>query len=190
MSQMEKHGFQVVEEDQATGELVELYERSKRIYQSPVVFNFTKAIGISPPALKFELDMTSSFYENITLPLSLTSLIFFTIAQKSDCEYCTAAHEVTCRTVGVDEATLTTIAENLGELNPERIRAIIQFALTAAKYPQTLEPKDYENLRSMGISNDEIVQIVTVAGVAVYLDIMADALKIEVDESLSEALGK
>ncbi len=190
MSQMKKHGFQVIEEDQATGDLLELYERSKRMYQSPVVFNLTKAIGMSEAALKFQIDMTTSFYGNMTLPQSLTALIFFTVAQKSDCEYCTAAHEVTCRMLGVDEATLTAIAENLGELNPERIRAIIEFALKAAKYPQSLKPEDYEKLRDMGISNDEIVQIVTVAGVAVYLDIMADALKVEVDESLTEALGK
>lgn len=190
MSDMQKHGLEMIEESEATGELVELYDVSKRLFQSPTVSNLSKALGMSPVSLQYFLDSTASMYKNITLPQSITSIIFYTVAQKSDCTYCTAAHEVTCRTLGVDEATLATIAENLGELNPERIRAIIEFAVKTAKYPQTLVPEDYENLRSRGISNDEIVQIINVAGFAVYLDIVADALKVEVDPELTEALSK
>ena len=39
-------------------------------------------------------------------------------------------------------------------------------------------------------SSDEIIQIIHVAGIAVYLDTLADALKIEVDSNLSNILGK
>ncbi len=190
MTDMLKYGFSMVEEESATGELAEIYDAIKRDLQMPAVPNMMKANAISVPGLKLYFDIVKSFYTHLTLPMSLMSLILFTIAHKSDCTYCTAAHEVTCRTLGVDEATLRAVAQDLGELNPERIRVIIEFALKAAKHPQDLVPDDYENLRAMGISNDEIVQIIHVAGIAVYVDLIADALKVEVDQALIDALGQ
>lgn len=157
---------------------------------APSVPNMIKALAMSPSSLEMYIEMMQSMYAHLTLPQSLISIICFTVAQKSDCTYCTAANEVNCRALGVDEATLTTIAENLGELNPERIRTIIEFAVKTAKYPQSLVPADYENLRKQGVSNDEIVQIMHVVGLAVYADILTDALKVEVDPALLEALGR
>lgn len=188
MSEMLKHGLKMVEEHEATEELIPLYETIKRDFQMPAVPNMMKAIAISPASLQLYLNMLKSFYADISLPQALTSMICFTVAKKSNCTYCTAVHEVTCRTLGVDENTLNALAENLGEVNPQRIRAIIEFSLKAAKHPQDLDPEDYDGLREMGISNDEIVQIVFVAGIAVFVDIIADALKVEVDQVLAEAL--
>jgi AhpD family alkylhydroperoxidase len=117
-------------------------------------------------------------------------MICFTVAEKSDCTYCAATHELTCRHLGVDEETLRTIAKDLKDVNPERIRSIIEFALKAAKYPQQLEPADYDAVRAHGVTNDEIIEIIMVAGFAVFLDIVADGLKVEVEKEVVDALAQ
>lgn len=190
MSEMLKCGLQMVEEDEASGELKPIYDSVKRDFQMPHVPNLMKTIAMSPAALTIHVESFKSFFTHSTLPQSLISIIQFTIAQKSNCVYCASANEVMCRTLGVDEDTLIAITQNLGELNPERVRTIIEFALKTAQYPQELEPKDYELLRAQGISNDEIVQIIQAVGMAVYVDIMADALKAEVDPDVARALGQ
>jgi len=182
------HGLPLIEEDEATAEVAAIYDEHKRDTQSPLVPNMMKAMAVSPDALKIHTAWMNTFFSTTNLPLSLVAMICYTIAEKSHCEYCAAANELTCRTLGVDEATLTALAHDLGEVNPERIRAIIQFSLKAAKYPQSLEPQDYDKVREHGISNAEIVEIVQVAGFMVYLDILADALKIPVEEEIVQAL--
>jgi uncharacterized peroxidase-related enzyme len=190
MSDMLKHGLYMIEEAEATGELVALYDTIKRDFQMPQVPNMLKAIAMSPVALELYVGMMRSFYSNLSLPQSLISMIGFTVAKQSNCTYCAAGNEVLCRTLGVDDDTLNALAENLGEVNPERIRAIIEFALKAAKYPKDLSSEDYERLRNMGISDDEILQIIFAAGIAVFADIVADALKVEVDSAPIEASEK
>jgi uncharacterized peroxidase-related enzyme len=190
MSEMLKLGLKMIEEEEATGELADLYETAKRQLQTPKVPNSIKAAGISVGVLKTYLHMLEGFEKHISLPRSLVSMICFAIARKNECLYCSSIHELTCRTLGVDENTLVALAENLGEVSPERIRAIIEFALKTGKDPQSLEPEDYERLRLMGISNDEIVQIIFVAAMGTFSDILADSIKIDVDQGVAQALGR
>jgi uncharacterized peroxidase-related enzyme len=179
-----------VEEDEAIGEVAELYETIKRDMQMPFVPNMVKALAVSPAALKIQWGMVQAFYSHTTLPQSLIAMISFTIAEKSHCTYCSAANELTCRTLGVDEETLALLIKDLDSVNPERIRAIIEFALKVAKDPQGLVAADYDRVREQGVMDEEIVEIIVVASIAVLSDIMADALKVEVEAPIAEALGR
>ncbi|HEX2514682.1 MAG TPA: hypothetical protein VH257_08260, partial [Chloroflexota bacterium] len=74
-------------------------------------------------------------------------------------------------------------------LSPERIRATIQFALKVAASPKTLAREDYDAMRGQGVSEEELVELILVASMASSGDTLADALKIDVDPSVSEALA-
>jgi uncharacterized peroxidase-related enzyme len=180
----------MVEEDEATEEVAELYDAAKRLWQLPFAPNIIKGMGVSPAALRVYVKTMEAFEHHITLPQTLVAMISFTVAEKSNCTYCAATFELTCRTLGVDEETLKKIAEDLGGVSPERVRTIIEFALKTAKYPQQLEPADYEAVRAQGISNDEIVEIIMVASMAVLNDNLADALKVEVEPQVIDALAQ
>ena len=52
-----------------------------------------------------------------------------------------------------------------------------------------LTDADFDKLRDMGISDAEIVEIVALSGLGVYLNIVADALKIEVDDMIKQGLA-
>jgi uncharacterized peroxidase-related enzyme len=190
MAELPLHGLPLVEEANASGDVAEIFENVKRSLQMPYVPNMMKAMAISPTTLKVYTDLMLSFYQHTTLPQSLVSIIHFTVAEKSNCTYCTVGNELMCRTLGVDEDTLKAIAKDLGEVNPERIRIIIEFALKAALNPQELEPADYDAVRAQGITNEEIVEIILVAGMAVLADIMADGLKVELEKQVIDALAQ
>lgn len=190
MLEMEKLGLNMVEEAEANSEVAALYEDFKHDFQMPTVPNYIKSLAISPPALRIFTDMMRTFGANIMLPQSLMPMICFAIARHNNCEYCSALHESSCRTLGVDEETLTILTENLSALNPERIRAIIEFALKAAKHPKTLTPDDYQGLRDLGISNEEIFQIIFISALGQFNDIIADSIRIEIDSEFKDVLGK
>jgi alkylhydroperoxidase family enzyme len=54
--------------------------------------------------------------------------------------------------------------------------------------PQNLVGDDYENVREQGVSEEEIVEIISLAALGNFLDTIADSLKLDVDEAISAAL--
>lgn len=180
----------IIEEEEATGEVARIYAEIKRDLQIPVVPNYAKAVAISPATLAIYWNTVRSFYQHTTLPQSLTSMILYTIAETGNCEYCSASHELTCRTLGIDEETLSSLVEDLGNVSPQRIRAIIEFALKVAQDPQGLVSEDYERVREQGVTDEELVEIILIAAIGKYNDTLADALKIDVDPMVAEALGR
>jgi uncharacterized peroxidase-related enzyme len=117
-------------------------------------------------------------------------MISYCIPTAKECTYCAANGELFCRTLGIDEETLKMLAQDLGNISPKRVQAIIQFALKCALDPQQLAAEDYDRVRDQGVSDEEIVEIIFIAAIANFSDTLADALKIEVDEMVSQVLGQ
>ena len=190
MPEIPQNGFVPIEEDAATGTVEEIYTGMKRDLQMPTIPNMPKVIANSPAMLKIHMELVRGAMQDLTLPMSLTSMIQYLVADRADCEYCAAGNELMCRTLGVDDETLAALAKELGEVNPERLRIIMEFALQVAKDPQKLTRKDYDLVREQGVTEEELMEIIFVASYAVYNDTMADALKVEVEESVKQALSR
>jgi uncharacterized peroxidase-related enzyme len=178
----------IVDEDLATGETAALHEEIKRDLQSPIVPNLGTALGASPPALKIFWDMLASVDKNRTIPEALSTMISFTIAKTNNCQYCSAYNEFSCRQLGVDEDTLTALVQDLGSVNPQRVRAIIEFALKVAKHAKDLSLADYDMVREQGVSDEEIMEIILIAAVSSAIDIIADSMQVEVEGIIRETL--
>ncbi len=190
MQYLATNDLPMIEEEEATDEVAEIYSDLKRELQLPIIPNMMKALAGSPAALAIHWDFTRAFYEHTTLPESLTSMILYTIAETSNCEYCSAGNELTCRTLGVDEETLSALVKDIGNVSPQRIGAIIEFALKVSHDPQGMVAEDYDRVREQGVTDEELVEIILIAAIGNYLDTLADALKIEVESIVSEALGR
>ena len=180
----------MVEEDEATGTVAELYDTVKRELQMPFVPNMVKTIGASPAALAIHMGMFQAMYANVTIPHSLVAMICYTVAEHANCEYCSVNNELFCRTLGIDEETLAQVARDLGNVNPERIRVIIQFAIKMSVNPQSMTNEDFDGMREFGVSDAEILEIVLVTAHAVSDDIIADTLKVPVESAVYTALGR
>jgi uncharacterized peroxidase-related enzyme len=189
MGEIAANGLPLIEEHEATGEVAELYEEIKRDMMVPEVPNFFKALAVSPAALRIEWVMFKAMIEHSTLPMSLSAMIRYAIAERNNCQYCSSSHELTCRTLGIDEETLHKVINDLPSLSPERIRATIEFALKVSGSPKSLVREDYDALRAYGVSDEELVEIIQLAAISSTGDVLADALKIDVDRAVSEALA-
>lgn len=190
MSYLPMSGLTMVDEDQAPAEVAEIYDEIKRELQVPLVPNMMKALANSPAAVAIHWNILRTFYKYTSLPESLSAMLFFAIAVNNQCEYCSANNELTCRTLGIDEATLTTLVDDLKNISPQRVQAIIEFALIASKNPKNLTLADFERVRQHGVTDEELVEIIIIAAIGNYGDTLADALKIEVEPMVTEALER
>lgn len=181
-------GVEYVEEDEAQGEIAELYQDIRHTLQLPIVPNGVKMLSASPASLAGFWGLFKTMVSRITLPETLVSMIGYAVAASSDCTYCAAWDELSCRTYGIDGATLDAMARNLPELQPERVRAILQFAVKVVHAPKAIDDEDFESLRRNGITDEEIVEIIVCAGVGMLHDTLADTLKVDVDALITNAL--
>jgi uncharacterized peroxidase-related enzyme len=174
--------------EEADPDLAKLYDEIQSVTQAPVVSNVWQILGNSMGTLTGTWHLFFNLYLEGGLPMTLKALILFSIAATHRCRYCGAIHEVTCRMLSIDEAHLQTIVDDLSYLTPDRTRKIIQFALRCADEPSTLTEAHYDEIREIGLTEGELVEIISLAAMGTYLDILADALKLEVDDYLQELL--
>ena len=102
--------------------------------------------------------------------------------------YCSSVHQLTCKTLGIEEETLEALSRDYELLTPKRIQEIVKFAVKCAQDPTNLAGADYDRVREQGISDEELMEIIALSALGVYLDILADAMKIEVDSVIKQAL--
>ena len=190
MNYLTTSNLPMIEEEEATDDVARVFAEVKREMQIPYVPNWGKALAVSPAALATHWDFQRSFYQRMTLPRALTAMILYTVAETGNCKYCSALNEMYCRTMGIDGEMLSALVKELGNVSPERIRAIIAFALKAARHAQEMEAEDFDRLREQGVTDEELVEIILIAAIGKYNDILADALKVDVDPMVAEALGR
>jgi uncharacterized peroxidase-related enzyme len=177
-----------VDENAAAGEVAELYNSMQEAMQIPFVPNLHKAIANSPHALAGTWGALQNIMMRTSLPQSLASMILYSIAAQNQCQYCSAAHGLTCRTLGIDDDTLKALADDISVLSPHRVQGIIQFALKCSADRANLTDEDFDAVRAQGIGDEELVDIIALVALGNYLDIMADSLRVMVDEPIRQAL--
>jgi uncharacterized peroxidase-related enzyme len=182
-------GLPFIEDEEADERIQALYAAVRRDQQTPYTPNSIKALAASPAVSEAWWAMFSTFTARMTLPESMLAMILYAVASSNDCRYCAALNELTCRIYGIDDETLSALAHDLGNVSPQRVQAIIRFALKVAHHPRDVALADYDELRAHGLSDEEIIEIVAMAAIGQLNDIMADALKIEVEPMVAEALG-
>jgi alkylhydroperoxidase family enzyme len=114
-----------IEEDEATGEVAEIYDAVKKAMQVPAVPNIDKVLANSPQALKATVGLLGDLYMASTLPQPVVAMLLYSISLARSCQYCGSFHRLTCRMVGVDEAMLAAVGNDLGTVTPERVQAIV-----------------------------------------------------------------
>ena len=179
----------LVQENEADGQAAELFDSIKQVMEIPFVPNIHKSVAAAPNALAGTWDVLRNVFLGTSLPMSLASMIMFSIASAKNCQYCSAVHHVTCKTLGVEEDTLAALQDDLSAVAPERVQAIVTFAQKCALDPQGLTEGDYDAIRAHGVSDEEIIEVISLAALGNYLDTLADALKVPVDSVFRDALG-
>jgi uncharacterized peroxidase-related enzyme len=190
MKVLPESSLQPVEETEAVGDVAQIYAEIRGDLKIPFVPNMMTTLAISPAALGSAWGLYGNFVRQTTLPRALQAMILYTVAESRDCEYCAAQNEFACRTLGVDDETLRALTEDLESVSPERIQAIIAFALKVSHSPLDVDEGDYERLRAQGITDEEIVDIAVNAAMATFFDILADSLKVGVEPVIAEGLGR
>ena len=74
-------------------------------------------------------------------------------------------------------------------LRTDKLQEMIKFCVKCALQPQDMTPSDYERLYSTGATNEEAVELVSMAAYATYAIILTDAMAVPLDDAYKQMLG-
>jgi AhpD family alkylhydroperoxidase len=143
---------------EASKDVKAVYDDFHRRMSFPAPPNFIMTQGHSATVVKGTWDVVRNVLVLGEIPRWTKEMIFVAISNDRQCHYCEAAHIACCRMLGVHPKTLQTLVQNLDALT---------------------DPKLHNDSKQ-----SEIMELVAMAALAVYANIISDATAMEPDEML------
>jgi uncharacterized peroxidase-related enzyme len=166
-----------VPEERATGLLAELYE-SDRAAQGQLP-NFTRAFSLRPEVYAAWKQLNAAIKAG--LDLRTYELATVAAARRLRSSYCMLAHGsiLADRFLGAD--AVRTVADGDGAGLDPRDRAVMVLADQVVEDATAISREDFDGLRSLGLSDEEILGVVLAAAARCFFSKVLDALGAEPD---------
>jgi len=129
------------------------YAHSPRILEARVTANATLLNNAEPSRFSWEARV----------------IAFMLIAHARRCEGCFGSSRRVLTQLGFDEPALDGFCANPAVLPlPERERLFVKYALTFANAPADLQPKDFDEMKAQGLSQEDVLEIIGCAAFSVF----------------------
>jgi len=175
--------FRIIEEDKATEEVKDIYKTIRHELSFGFIPNLFKSMAISPTVLRGNWEKVKFTFLSGIVPRTIKEMICIAVSAANRNNYCLKTHLHGLSMMGVDEKILQGLPRgNLDELPlPERTKIIIKFALKVTLEPTAVTDKDFSELRDEGLTEEEILEIVSTANLINLLNIYADLAGVDLD---------
>ena len=98
-------------------------------------------------------------------------------------------HFALCKLHGVYEIAVDVLKEKNNRLTADNLKQIQVFASKVALHPHVINPEDLKVLKSAGLSEEGILELITLIGFISYANMLADALKVPIDPEVTEIIS-
>jgi len=179
--------IKTIPEDKATGDLKRAYEAVTRARGK--VSNIMRAQSLNPNGLRCHLELyVSLVYGKSGLSRGEREMIATAISAHNRCDYCATHHGEALRFYLKNGDQLEAFKQGHRPENlPQRTKALIEYALKLTLEPGAVVREDLEAMRTAGITDSEILDLVLLTAYMNYVTRIAQGLGVEHDEQ--EARG-
>ena len=177
--------IRIVEPGEAEGFLKSVYEEIKE--KRGKIANIHKVFSLRPQAMKEHLDLyLSIMYPRLKGPRlerAEREAIAVVVSSLNKCRYCIEHHkEALSHFIREREVVEALASDYKGAPVDSRLRAILRFAEKLTLEPWDVTERDVNDLRRLGLSDEEILDVVLVASYFNFINRVALALGVEFDE--------
>ena len=169
----------VLRPEEASSDTKAVYDEFHERMWFPAPPNFIMTQGHSPSTARGTWELVKNVLVGGEIPRWQKELMFVAISKERNCRYCAAAHVACCRMLGVE---VERVGNDLLEAMTEPVlRDMVLFGMKCARDPRAVTCDDHEVLRKHGLSQSQIMELIGMAALAVYANIIADATGMEED---------
>jgi uncharacterized peroxidase-related enzyme len=176
--------FAIIQEDAATDpKVLAVYDNIRRELGFGMVPNLFKSMATNPDFLEANWLKFRSIVLHGSLPRTLKEMIGVVISQAHNSEYALRVHLHGLSALGISEEVLRLLVEDFDRCPlPERQKATIQFGLLAGTKPLEVTKQDYERLYELGLTEEEVFEIVATTNLFTGVNQYTDAISLEIDK--------
>lgn len=165
-----------VTNDIATTEQKNLFDAIQN--QIGMVPNFLRVFANSPDALKAFLGL-HHIADNGVLNAGTRERIALAVAQKNECEYCLSAHTAIGRSAGLNTEEIN--SNRAGDSQDAKAAVAVKFSRALVEHMGQVTTAEISEMREVGYSEAEIVEVITHTGMNVLTNILGKASRVEID---------
>jgi len=140
--------------------------------------NMMKTMATSPAVLKGYLDFAGAL-GGASVSARTQELIAVAVAETNGCDYCLSAHTAIGGLFKIPAADLE-VARDMHNPDP-KIAAILRFARTVVDTRGKVDDGDVAALRSAGVSDGELAEIVAITALNVFTNLFNNFARTDVD---------
>jgi uncharacterized peroxidase-related enzyme len=155
--------IQPVTNETAPPQIKQIYENLQK--KMGRVLNIFQNMGNSEAALKGFLGLNEAA-SHTSLSPRLREQIALLVGQTNDCQYCLSAHTANAKLVGLQESDV--LQARKGQALDPKSQAILTFAKIVVEKRAQVSNQDVERLKAVGISDQEIVEIILVVVLNIF----------------------
>jgi uncharacterized peroxidase-related enzyme len=155
--------LKVVEPDQATGPVKEIYDGLQQ--KMGKVINIFKSMGNSPAALKAYLSMAEALAEGELSPEDREA-VYLAVSQQNGCNYCVSAHAAVAKRVGMSDEQIAAIRKFAPQ--SAKHQALVRLVMRVIETKGLVKDEDLQAVRSAGYSDGQIAETIAYIGLATY----------------------
>lgn len=177
----------LIEPDQATGTTKDVFDRVKAYYQ--MVPGLQKGLAHLPETTDALWTLSLATASEGTIREELKRVFFAVTAHEVECEYCTAAHMLAL--LGRQwsrEECLEVIEGKPSARLSDKDNAAVDFARVVGRRPAGVTDQMTDDLRQIGWTDAEIVEIVAAVALMRYTTTVASALNVPLEAAM-EGVG-
>lgn len=143
-----------------------------------IVPNFLRVFANSPDALNAFLGL-HHIAGHGKLEAATRERIALALAQQNECEYCLSAHTAIGRKTGLNSEEIN--ANRAGDSQDAKAAVAVKFAQALVEHTGQVTTSEINELRAVGYSEAEIVEIITHVGMNLLTNILSKASLVEID---------
>lgn len=144
--------------------------------------NLLQTYACHPPLLEANWNKIKAVMGTGSLSRKVKESIATLVSKDNSCSYCVAAHTGALRAIGITDAELQAIEEDLERADfTVKEKALITFARKANADPLKISDDEFETLRNSGASDAEIIEALGVMELFTAFNKFLDSLQVEID---------
>jgi len=179
--------FKTIHYDEASPEVQQIYDETKRELGLPFVLNWFKCQGSNPVLLRGNWAKLRATLIQGSVPNVLKQLIIYNVSAQRGCQYCAKAHSIFANSMGKSFGSDFVITENLdSDLIPLSYRIAVKVVTNAALNSASVTGSDFQQLFDAGFDEQEIQELMAQADLVNMLNTIANISGIRIDNELLE----
>jgi len=167
---------QVIDPKTAAGEAKALLDAVQA--QLGVTPNFIRVLANSPKALEGFLGLYGALGK-AAVDKPTQERIALAIAEGNGCQYCVSAHTAIGRRAGLSNEEM--LLNRKGASGDHKAGAAVAFAKALNTNLGEITTAEFEAARSAGLSDGEIVEVISVVALNIFTNILGKATRVEID---------